>query len=945
MRIRKGCSWFAVVIAFALLLSEVGVLFPIQGNVANAQAISAENGAGSESLLQYEWPQFEGGASATRFSAGPGPEAGDIMWRTNITGIQSYLSAFNGKVFVSTRNTVFALDKDTGEIVWSTRVPSPGRWPAVYKIDESHMVVGNHSLDIETGRILWNSSSFSATAANFGGGAYSTELKMFFVKTRSMVQGWDFSNPSQPPVLLWETYVSGSASVGSGVQYGDGRVFPGTFEHHQMALNATTGKLLWDVETKGAMIFVGTYYEGRFMRGCPFDNSFYCFNATNGEILWTYTPRTDNGYWCSGSAAAYGLVYSLNKDGHLYAIDVETGELAWKYRGPGPLFFPGNPVLADGKVYATTGQRASFDPERGEYCNSEFVCLDAYSGGVIWRLPIEAFPPRESTCIAYGNLYLIPAYIKELEMDDYTIMDEVLAIGTSKDWAMWRKDPVHSATGQSGPTNLILRWKFAAEGAVVSSPAIVSGKVYFGCEDKHVYSVDAETGNLVWKFKTNGRILSSPAVVDGKVYIGPDDGSIYCLDASTGQLVWSTDAGGYVEAHFSAAVVLRSSPTVVNNRVYVGSLDTKVYCLDTGDGNVKWAYKTGGYITSSPAVVDSVVYITSQESQSGVLYMLDADDGSLIRRVSIPYQEMTRGTDMHSSPSVAEGLVFVGANKRVYYAINVTTGNVAWEFRDETASEFVICSPIYNDGKVFLIDEFFIVAVDAFNGSRLWQAFLGTEFYVSPTYADGKLYVTSDQRGMYVMNASDGEKLGWFAMNSNSWSSATIYSGKAYVGSNDWNVYCIADVPKLISSVDFELDKSKIVLGDTVQGSGQLVPGKPNAHVQIYFTKPDGVDESIDTVTAKRGAFNFKYQPDVIGNWTVTTVWESDQNYWNTAYSLHSALEVVSPENPSNSGGTVAWPPVEYVYAAAAVIVAVIVVVAACVLTKRRKHPSTASSP
>ena len=618
------------------------------------------------------------------------------MWKANITGIQSYISAFNGKVFVCTKTTVFALDKDTGSIVWSTTVPAPGRWPAVYKIDETHMVVGNSSLDIETGRILWNSTTFSANAANFASGAYSPELKMFFVKTLSVVQGWDFSNPSQPPTLVWETYVPGGGSVGSGVQYGDGRVFPGTFEHHQMALNATTGDVLWDVETKGAMLFSGSYSDGRFMRGCPFDNTFYCFNATDGDVLWTFNPGTDNGYWCTGSAVAYGIVYALNKDGHLYALDVETGDLVWKYNGSGPFFFPGNPVVADGKVYATTGQNASYDPAKGANCKSEFVCLDAYSGGVIWKLPIEAFPPRESTCIAYGNLYLIPAYIKELQMDDYYIMNEVWAIGASRGWPMWRHDPAHSAAGQSGPTNLTLRWKFTAEGAVVSSPSVVDERVYFGSEDKNVYCVDAQTGSLFWKFNTSGRILSSPAVVDGKVYVGPDDGTVYCIDAYTGKLVWSTAAGGYVEAHFSSAVILRSSPTVVDNRVYVGSLDKNVYCLNAYDGSVEWTYKTDGYITSSPAVVDGVVYITSQETTSGALYMLDAANGNLIRRVAIPYQSMTQGTDMHSSPSVANGMVYVAANKQVYYGINATTGNVTWTFKDATAGEFIICSPICN---------------------------------------------------------------------------------------------------------------------------------------------------------------------------------------------------------------------------------------------------------
>jgi outer membrane protein assembly factor BamB len=937
-RPRQTHLWFVAVIASILILSEFSFVTNFQGNFANAQSVSTTAaGNSNENLLQYEWPQFQGNASFTRFSAGPGPETGDILWRTNITGIQSYLAAFNGKVFVCTRTTVFALDKDTGRILWSTTVPSPGRWPAVYKIDNAHMVVGNSSLDIETGRILWTSSTFFANAANFAGGAYSTELKMFFVRGQSTVQGWDFSNPSEPPTLVWETYVEGSASVGSGVQYGDGRVFPGTFEHHQMALNATTGDVLWDVETKGAMIFSGSFYEGRFMRGCPFDNTFYCFNASDGSILWMFNPGTSNGYWCSGNAAAYGLVYGLNKDGYLYAIDVETGELAWKYKGPGPLFFPGNPVVADGKVYATTGQRASFDPETGEYCDSEFVCLDAYSGGVIWRLPIEAFPPRESTCIAYGNLYLIPAYIKELEMDDYTVMNEVLAIGPSKDWPMWRHDPAHTATGQSGPTNLTLRWKFTAEGAVVSSPSVVDGKVYFGSEDKNVYAVDAKTGTLFWKFNTSGRILSSPAVVDGKVYVGPDDGNVYCIDAATGNLVWSTNTGGYVEAHFSSAVVLRSSPTVVDNRVYVGSLDKNVYCLDAANGDVRWKYQTDGYITSSPAVVDGIVYIISQEPTSGALYMLNAANGNLIRRVPIPYEQASRGTDIHSSPCVAEGLVFVAANKKAYYAINATTGNVTWTFRDDSAEEFIICSPIYNDGKVFLVDEFFIVALDAFDGSLLWKAFLGTEFYVSPTFADGKLYVTSDQRGMYVMNASDGAKLGWFATSSNSWSSPTIYAGNVYVGNNDWNVYCLADTSKLKSAVSIDLSKSQIVLGESVSGSGWLVPDKPDAQVQVYFVNPSGAVDELQVVTTKKGAFNFTYKPDVVGNWTVTAVWESDRDYWDSAYSLHTDLAVIASSSPPNDNEVSTGPPVEYYYALAIAISAAVVAIIAVVLRKRRK--------
>jgi len=445
---------------------------------------------------------------------------------------------------------------------------------------------------------------------------------------------------------------------------------------------------------------------------------------------------------------------------------------------------------------------------------------------------------------------------------------------------------------------LTLRWKFKAGGAIVSSPSAADGIVYFSSQDKNVYAVSSSNGGLIWKFATNARLVSSPAVVNGRVYIGPDDGTIYCFDAYNGSLIWSTLAGGYVEAYFAAAVNLRSSPTVVDGKVYVGALDKKLYCLDANSGDVKWSFLTNGSITSSPAVAGGVVYITSQEPQSGGLYMLNAADGGLIRRIVIPYQQASRGTDIHSSVAVADGMIFAASNKQTYYGINATTGNVVWNFSDPDAEEFIIASPIYLDGKVFLVDQFFIVAVDALTGNPLWKAFVGTEFYVSPTYAADKLYVTSDQRGLYVLNATDGSKVSFFATGSNSWSSPTLYDGKVYVGNNDWNVYCISDYPLLSSSVVFELADQEVALGESVSGCGYLVPGMANESIMLSFVKPDGAVSVVQVATYEKGYFDFTFSPNVIGDWTVAAQWQSDRDYYNSAYSEESLLRVStsSPE-------------------------------------------------
>ena len=151
---------------------------------------------------------------------------------------------------------------------------------------------------------------FSAdTGPLFAANVYSPEEQIFYTKVGSSVEAWSFSDPSVPPTLAWTTYVPGAGEDSSGITYGDGMVFPGSFLNEQMALNARTGAILWTTPTKGPMIFSGSYYEGRFIRGGTDDDTVTCFNATNGQILWTYTPNTD-GYFTAGCAVAYGMVYA-----------------------------------------------------------------------------------------------------------------------------------------------------------------------------------------------------------------------------------------------------------------------------------------------------------------------------------------------------------------------------------------------------------------------------------------------------------------------------------------------------------------------------------------------------------------------------------------------------------------------------------------------------------
>src|SRR5208337_2577022 len=95
------------IILALLLVSSVFASTSASHADANAQ-VNTNTASTNSTLNQYEWPQYQGDSSFTRFSAGPAPDTSNVLWKTNITGIQPYLAAFDGMIFTCTYNSVVA---------------------------------------------------------------------------------------------------------------------------------------------------------------------------------------------------------------------------------------------------------------------------------------------------------------------------------------------------------------------------------------------------------------------------------------------------------------------------------------------------------------------------------------------------------------------------------------------------------------------------------------------------------------------------------------------------------------------------------------------------------------------------------------------------------------------------------------------------------------------
>lgn len=800
----------------ALMLASTVLVFSAAPSKAQSTATTIPS-----NMLQYETPQIGVDPEGTCFTQGPAPSAPNIAWKAQIPFIGDYPIAFNGLVFVHDFTTVYALDGGSGKIVWQTS-NAVGSIGSMCKIDDTHMVIGSSCYNIATGTKLWDGPPEFHIDLQKNGVGYIADLKMFV----DYDYGWNLPDPSKPPTLAWNRTLEYDVGHGFLAAYGDGKVFNIGEDNFIRAIDARTGKVVWQSPCTSQGEYGGVFVDGKIIHG-GLDNNMRAWDANTGELLWTYNPGTWYGQWASKTCAAYGMVYEHNQDNYLYAINATTGQLVWRQLGPG-IGYSGCLVIGDGKVYSPMGERQYRDFNTGQYAYSEYDCYDAYNGKLIWTLPLETGAAYEGhECIAYGNLYIIPITGTNQVPGQWTYGTfgfqslGVWCISSKvQDWSMFMADPEHSAEG-AGPTNLTLRWKYQAGAVVVSQPTESNGVTYFGSLDGNIYALDANTGAKLWTYKTNYEVKSSVAVVSGKLYTGADDGNIYCLDANTGTKVWETFAGGVTKnllgsgPYLNIAPPVRSSPMVVDNRVYVGALDGNLYCLDANSGNTIWKFQTQGPILATPTIVDGRIYFPSctggypiylaAPSPYGDFYCLDANNAAVIWHKQIPYvlnRTVGWGNYIFASPTVAQGMVFVSNGYWFNYGLNATTGETIWTTTQRYApgtgqdgGVIQMNAPLYKFGKLYFNDYYGITCRNATDGTELWFTYISREnLDQGLTYAYNRVYTVTEFGVLYVLDALTGQKLSYNEFGSYQMhSSPSLYNGSLYVGCNDMNVYCFGD--------------------------------------------------------------------------------------------------------------------------------------------------------
>src|SRR5947209_8523542 len=258
--------------------------------------------------------------------------------------------------------------------------------------------------------------------------------------------------------------------------------------------------------------------------------------------------------------------------------------------------------------------------------------------------------------------------------------------------------------------------------------------------DRHLYALDAATGQLRWRFAADAAVLSEPLAVtagpDGYVVFTAGD-RLLAVDAATGRLAWSVPGRGFSAGRAACD----------GERVYTAAADGYARAHDLRTGQEAWSYPMvagdphrvtlySGWDDVAVLGAGAVLVATVSGSQA-----LEAVTG--IARWAFP------GTTMYP-PAVplGDGTVLLTTERGVISRLDLADGGTVWQAslgtRVQNAGRAVA-----GDSAWVVSEPGWLVQVRLADGAVAGSVrFTQAHCYSAPAIVDGAVLVTGDQDGL-----------------------------------------------------------------------------------------------------------------------------------------------------------------------------------------------------
>jgi outer membrane protein assembly factor BamB len=274
--------------------------------------------------------------------------------------------------------------------------------------------------------------------------------------------------------------------------------------------------------------------------------------------------------------------------------------------------------------------------------------------------------------------------------------------------------------------------------------ALDGGRLYAATGYGTVVALDPNNGAIAWTKRVGKPVRSSPTASGGKIYFVSTDNILFALNQADGEQLWTSR--GLPQ---SASLLSNVSPAVGGSMVIASFPAGDVAAFEVGSGKAAWSDSlarssdtTAAGILGDPArpVIDhGVVYAVSH---GGKMIAISESNGQRL---------WTRNLASTQMPWIAGDSVFVVDLGGKLVALNRADGKVRWA--SELPARGRWNGPVLGGGKLWVVsEEGLLVGADARTGQVLTQVDLGTEVFVTPVVAGGRMYILADNATLIALN-------------------------------------------------------------------------------------------------------------------------------------------------------------------------------------------------
>lgn len=302
------------------------------------------------------------------------------------------------------------------------------------------------------------------------------------------------------------------------------------------------------------------------------------------------------------------------------------------------------------------------------------------------------------------------------------------------------------------------------------TPALDGDAIYAVDYEGLVVALDNKTGKKLWTRKVNKsqqglwawlksffvagdpnrQIVGGIAAENGLLLVATYAGEVMALSKETGDELWRKQLPGEVV----------SAPRTNGSVVAAQTVNGKLFAIDAKTGEQLWFYDNPPPVltlrgTPSPIVTDTAIYAGFS---NGRMMAFNPANGLILweQRIASPKgrSELERMVDIHSSPLIKDGVIYVGTYQGRVSALARGTGKALWGQDGSTSENLALSADklfvSHADGK--------LVAYNSTTGEQLWSNDKMLRRGLNGPQVFGDYVAVVDFKGyMHIVNQSDGE--------------------------------------------------------------------------------------------------------------------------------------------------------------------------------------------